>query len=48
MKINHNITAVLANHRLKVTEGNLSASVNKLSSGYKINSAKDNPAGSLV
>ena len=48
MKINHNITAVLANHRLKVTEGNLSASVNKLSSGYKINSAKDNPAGFAI
>lgn len=48
MKINHNITAVLANHRLKVTEGNLSNSVNKLSSGYKINSAKDNPAGFAI
>ena len=48
MKVNHNITAVLANHRLKVTEGNLANSVNRLSSGYKINSAKDNPAGFAI
>lgn len=48
MKINHNIAAVLANSRLKTTEKGLSNSVGKLSSGYKINSAKDNPAGFAI
>lgn len=48
MKVNHNIAAVLANSRLKTTEKGLSNSVEKLSSGYKINSAKDNPAGFAI
>lgn len=48
MKVNHNIAAVLANNRLRVTEKNLSNSVAKLSSGYKVNSAKDNPAGFAI
>lgn len=48
MKINHNIAAVLANSRLKTTEKGLSNSVGKLSSGYKINSSKDNPAGFAI
>ena len=48
MKVNHNIAAVLANHRLQTTEKNLAASVGRLSSGYKINSAKDNPAGFAI
>lgn len=48
MKVNHNIAAVLANHRLKTTEKGLAASVGRLSSGYKINSAKDNPAGFAI
>lgn len=48
MKVNHNIAAVLANQRLQTTENKLSASVGKLSSGYKINSAKDNPAGFAI
>lgn len=48
MKVNHNIAAVLANSRLKTTEKGLANSVGKLSSGYKINSAKDNPAGFAI
>lgn len=48
MKVNHNIAAVLANNRLQITEGNLSDSIARLSSGYKINSAKDNPAGFAI
>lgn len=48
MKVNHNIAAVLANHRLQTTENNLAASVERLSSGYKINSSKDNPAGFAI
>lgn len=48
MKVNHNIAAVLANSRLKTTEKGLANSVGRLSSGYKINSAKDNPAGFAI
>lgn len=48
MKVNHNIAAVLANSRLKTTEKGLTNSVGRLSSGYKINSAKDNPAGFAI
>lgn len=48
MKVNHNIAAVLANHRLKNTENALAGSVERLSSGYKINSSKDNPAGFAI
>lgn len=48
MKVNHNIAATLANNRLRTTEKNLSNSIAKLSSGYKVNSAKDNPAGFAI
>lgn len=48
MKVNHNMSAILANSRLQVTQNNLSNSIKKLSSGYKINSAKDNAAGLAI
>ena len=48
MKINHNMSAILANSRLQVTQNSLSSSIQKLSSGYKINSAKDNAAGLAI
>lgn len=48
MKINHNMSAILANNRLQVTQNSLSSSIQKLSSGYKINSAKDNAAGLAI
>ena len=45
MKINRNMSAVRANKQLLGTENRLSKSMKRLSSGYKINSAEDNPAG---
>lgn len=48
MKINSNIQALLANHVLKANEDKHSVSTEKLSSGYKINHAKDSPAGMAI
>lgn len=48
MKINQNMAAVVANFRLIQTENRLAASMERLSSGYKINSAEDNPAGMAI
>ena len=45
MKINRNMSAVRANKQLLGTENRLSKSMKRLSSGYKINSAADHPAG---
>ena len=45
MIVQHNITAMNANRMLGVTQGALSKSTEKLSSGYKINRAADNAAG---
>ncbi len=41
MKINHNVTAQIANVNLKKDERRVSASLEKLSSGYKITKAAD-------
>ena len=48
MKINRNMSAVTANTQLLRTENRLQASIAKLSSGYKINSAGDNPTGMAI
>lgn len=48
MKINSNIQAMITNNVLKKNENQLSKSTEKLSSGYRINSAKDNPAGMAI
>lgn len=48
MKINSNIQAMITNNVLKKNEDLLSKSSEKLSSGYRINSAKDNPAGMAI
>ena len=48
MRINYNETAVLANNALNKTDKSLAASIQRLSSGLKINSAKDNPAGLAI
>lgn len=48
MKINSNIQAMITNNILKRNEDALSASSERASSGYKINSAKDNPAGMAI
>jgi len=45
MKINSNSTAVLTGNYLTRAENALSRSTKKLSSGYKINNASDNPSG---
>ena len=48
MKINQNMSAVTANVQLLRTERKLSVSVERLSSGYKINKPGDNPAGMAI
>ena len=48
MKINRNMSAVITNKQLLRTENKLSASMERLSSGYKINKAGDNPAGMAI
>lgn len=45
MRINYNATAMLAVNALNKNDENVSVSTGKLSSGYKINRAKDNPSG---
>lgn len=45
MRINYNVSAMLSNNALSTNEDLLAQSLQRLSSGLKINSAKDNPAG---
>ncbi|MCM1541078.1 MAG: flagellin FliC3 [Blautia sp.] len=45
MRINYNVSAMLSNNALANNDSLLSQSLERLSSGLKINSAKDNPAG---
>ena len=45
MRINYNVSAMLSNNALAKNDSLLSQSLQRLSSGLKINSAKDNPAG---
>lgn len=48
MKINYNMSAIIANDKLAKTDTALSTSIEKLSSGYKINHAKDSPSGIAI
>lgn len=48
MKINYNMSAVVANKHLHGIEDNLKTSMERLSSGLKINRAGDNPAGMAI
>ena len=48
MKVNHNMSAVVTNAQLLKTEGGLAASMERLSSGLKINHAKDDPSGIAI
>lgn len=48
MKINYNVSASIANKHLLGIEGNLKTSMERLSSGLKINKSKDNPAGMAI
>lgn len=48
MKINHNISAMIANNQLQATQERLTGSLERLSSGLKINRAADNAAGLAI
>ena len=48
MKINYNATAMMANNTLNRTDNKLTAAMERLSSGLKVNHAKDNPAGLAI
>lgn len=48
MKINHNISALSTNNHLSTVNERLSASLEKLSSGYRINKAADDSAGMAI
>ncbi len=45
MRINYNVSAMLSNNALSNNDSLLAQSLERLSSGLKINHAKDNPAG---
>lgn len=48
MKINNNISAIITNKQLLGTESSLAATMERLSSGYKLNHAADNPSGMAI
>ena len=48
MQINHNISALIANGHLKNTNNALDRSIERLSSGYRINHAADDAAGMAI
>ncbi len=48
MRINYNATAMRANNALNRADNRVASSLQKLSSGYKVNSAKDNPSGYAI
>lgn len=48
MRINHNISALKANNQLNKTNGGLDKSLEKLSSGFRINRAADDAAGMAI
>lgn len=48
MRINYNVSAMLSNNALANNNNLLSQSMERLSSGLKINHAKDNPGPGLA
>ncbi|MEG0806253.1 MAG: flagellin [Lachnospiraceae bacterium] len=48
MKINHNMSAYIANSHLLKNEGQVTASLEKLSSGFRINHASDDASGMAI
>lgn len=48
MRVNYNIQAILTNNVLSKNESKLTASSERMSSGFKINAAKDNPSGLAI
>ncbi|MBD3257622.1 hypothetical protein GF377_04255 [candidate division GN15 bacterium] len=48
LRINHNLAALNANRNLGLTTVELNKSMQKLSSGFRINAASDDPAGLVI
>lgn len=48
MKINYNASAAITNKHLLGIENKMGTSMERLSSGFKINKSKDNPAGMAI
>lgn len=48
IKIGYNVSAMIANNSLRMNDNNVSTALERLSSGYKINHAKDNAAGLAI
>ncbi len=48
LRINHNLSSLNANRNLKMTTEAVNKSMQKLSSGYRINAAADDPAGLVI
>jgi len=48
LRINHNLAALNAHRNLLNTTGDLSSSMQKLSSGFRINQGSDDPAGLVI
>lgn len=48
MRLNHNSMAYIANNNLTAINNNLTKSMQRLSSGYKINKSSDDPAGKAI
>ncbi len=48
MRINHNISALKGNNQLKITNNALDNSLERLSSGFRINKAADDAAGMAI
>ena len=48
MRINYNASAMRANNALNIADNRVASSLQKLSSGLKVNSAKDNPSGYAI
>ena len=48
MRLNHNALAYTANNNLNTINNNLSKSMERLSSGYKINKSSDDPTGKAI
>lgn len=48
LRINQNIAALNAARNLRITDGSMSKSLERLSSGFRINRAADDPAGLII
>ena len=48
MKINYNVSAIIANAALSVNEKKYNVSSERLSTGFKVNHAKENPSGIAI